>query len=721
MTRNLEQVEETFRVLSQHGNYSFTIADIFRSEAGVTVLSKYSIPDSADYSRRSFIKSSVLSAHPAVEVVSDTSGIPFDERVKGSRVCGATGRVLRVVEGGTGSTGSEKNSVFLEIWDRDTEQVRVRIPDCRDVHFNDSFGSPVFLADGESVAFVGERSDQKFPRGYWAENKDNVDPAEKFRYQPDYGEILSSAKQPRLTVYNFEKTKWRTIEVPGYHLAFPTRIDSRPDSLLVVGYQRESRLHVPGYSVCANRRSCLFLIENIWTEGEISPINLSADLFMVTSPCVSADGSIAVFAGHETFFSSHCTELDLFRLNLNDSSMKPVKLNIPKTRSDDSIVPSFSGLYVLTQTEAAQIAFLPSGTHIVAPSYSSGKSGIFIIDIKNECVVQSIFPPNVERFSSVMLLQVKGNDLVFVHQGYTCVRSLWFASVHPTDASKAQYVRLFSAPLVNLPWYSNACVSVIQTATCPAWLLRSGKASEDNSPRPLIAYFHGGPHALALTAFAPEIACYLATGYDVVIPNFRGSIGFGKPFLESLIGNAGRVDVADCHSCVMEAKCILNPSTTIAVGGSHGGFLTAWLLGNPEMKNEYAGGVLWNPAADIISMSLTSDIPDWALSQVFSQDECRNQSPVCPTESFFPKALAQSPMSVVRNVTAPVMVLLGSADKRVAPCAGLRWAQAVEQNAAGKVDVFWFPDQGHAIAGPEFNETAIIAKAKWIQNLIKSI
>jgi acylaminoacyl-peptidase len=625
---------------------------------------------------------------------------------------------LRVSEGGSGSTGSDKNAVFLEIWDKDTELVRVLIPDCRGVNFNGSFGSPIFMPDGETVMFVGEKSDPKFPRGYWAENKDNVDPADKFRYQPDYGETMTKVRAPTLIAFNYVENEWKTIEIDGYHLAFPRSVPGCPDSLLVVGYKRSSKLHVPGLSYCSNRDSCLFRIDNIWSNN-IEKSNLSEGLYMVGAATVSSDGSVALFAGQETYFSSHCTELDLFRLDLGDKFSKPVRLNIPKIRSDDSIVPSWNGLYLLTQADAGQISFPPSGDKIVVPTYSSGKSGIFIIDIQKEIVVQSVFPPDITEFSSVMLMQVSGNQIVFVHQGYTCPRSLWLASLD--DACNIQYVKLFSVPSVNklntLPWYANAKVELIQTPNCPAWLLRSGK---EDSPKPLIGYFHGGPHSLALTAFAPEIACYLAAGYDLIIPNYRGSIGFGKEFLNSLIGNAGIVDVADCHACVLEAKRILRPSITVAVGGSHGGFLTAWLVGHPDMKHEYAGGVLWNPASDITSMSLTSDIPEWALSQVLSLEECRKESALCPSESFFHKALKRSPMSVVRNVTAPVMVLLGSADKRVVPCAGLRWAQAVEEYG-GKVDLFWFPDQGHAIAGPEFNETAIVAKSKWIESLVRKV
>ena len=698
------------------GAFNITSARTSRVSHAVMADINYSLPDLADYCKRSFVLSSVVigtSVHSNV--------IPFDERVKGSVNDNHTGRTLRACEGGSGSTGSEKNMIFLEIWEDHAELVRVAVPDCKDIYFSGLFGSPVFLSDGESVAFIGENVDAKFPRGFWAVNKDQVNPADKFKFQPDYGETMTRTKAPKLVLFNYIEKEWKTIDIPGFHLAFPTTIPNSSSSLLVIGYRRSSKLQVPGYSVCFNRESSLLRIDNIWNTSEGHVVtNLTSGLYMSLPPAISSCGSTAVFAGHETYFSSHLTELDLFRVDLT-ASPEPVKVNLERIRNDESLIPTFNGLYFLTQAEASMIRFLPSDNedrHIVVSSYSSGKGGIFVIDIETGKTLLSIFPPSMQEFSSVNLLECNGNDVVFVHQGYTCPRTVWLASLDPGNHSSVQqYVELFSVPLNKLNCFANTSVEVIQTEHCPAWLLRASKSTDNPARRPLVAYLHGGPHGMAIAGFTVDIARYLLAGYDVVVPNYRGSLSFGKSFLTSLIGNAGILDVADCHDCVMEAKKLLNPSITVVVGGSHGGFLTAWLLGNPDTRNEYAAGVLWNPASDIVAMSLTSDIPEWSLSQVLTEEECLLESPLCPSEQFICKAFKQSPISVVKNVCVPVLVLLGSGDKRVAPSAGLRWAQAVESNG-GSVDLLTFPDQGHAIAGPEYNETALVAKCIWVDNIV---
>jgi len=45
----------------------------------------------------------------------------------------------------------------------------------------------------------------------------------------------------------------------------------------------------------------------------------------------------------------------------------------------------------------------------------------------------------------------------------------------------------------------------------------------------------------------------LLQGYCVLVVNYRGTIGFGKKFLESLLGNIGSVDVEDCGDLTMKA------------------------------------------------------------------------------------------------------------------------------------------------------------------------
>ena len=69
-------------------------------------------------------------------------------------------------------------------------------------------------------------------------------------------------------------------------------------------------------------------------------------------------------------------------------------------------------------------------------------------------------------------------------------------------------------------------------------------------------------------------------GYSVILINYRGSLGFGKQVLESLLGKIGTQDVKDCLDC-LDDYLKLNTTQTdkiVYVGGSHGGFLGGHLV-----------------------------------------------------------------------------------------------------------------------------------------------
>lgn len=714
---------KTLETLLSHSAKHFS--DCFISpEPNVDVRIVFGLRDLVDFSSQRFIIECMQAGsgplryrhgHPA----------PLDERIRGCMSL-SDGRVVRVTEGGSGSVGSDKNQVFLELWEGQTRLLRLLVPGYKDIHFGGLFGSPVLSSCKKYVILIGEPSDSKFPRGCWGDDGGNYvfgKQDAKFSYRPDFGENMTKYKSPKIIILNIETHEFSNVDLGGLkiHPAFPAPLpDSTTGSFLFVGYSADSRLHMPGLSRCFNRKSSIYRLDNpLDASPEISC--LTEGIYMGLCPAITEDGRMMVFAGSKEFFPEHCTELSLYQVDLSSNAISEIPLD--KIRDDTCVVPTFNGVCLSSQSESAFIRFLPDNKTLLVPSFSSGKHGIFLIDVDSKDVIASIFPPiHSEVLSSVTILGSRENSVVFVHQGFTTLRSVWLARIEtvPNGSPHIEYVELINPPKLSGVFSNLGNISVIRAPNCPAWLIKTSSFGNESTRKPLIAYLHGGPHMMAVNQYSIEIANFIASGYDVVIPNYRGSLSFGKSFLRELVGNAGSMDVQDCHDCVIQATKLLNPSIVIAFGGSHGGFLTAWLLGNPDTKSTYAAGVLWNPAVDLVSSNLTSDIPEWALSQVLNDKECTKESAFAPSIDFFVKAAQRSPMSVVRNVTAPSLVLLGSSDKRVCPSAGLRWAQAVETNG-GTTQVLWFPEQGHAISGAELYETAIASIAVWIREIANTI
>jgi len=118
---------------------------------------------------------------------------------------------------------------------------------------------------------------------------------------------------------------------------------------------------------------------------------------------------------------------------------------------------------------------------------------------------------------------------------------------------------------------------------------------------------HGGPFGSSpRDMFLIQRNFLLLQGYSLLIVNYRGSTGYGKDFLDSLLGHIGSRDVEDCGNLTKMAiekfSNVVDPKRVCVEGGSHGGFLTGWLIGHPEFKDLWAGACLWNAVLDMTYM-----------------------------------------------------------------------------------------------------------------------
>lgn len=95
-------------------------------------------------------------------------------------------------------------------------------------------------------------------------------------------------------------------------------------------------------------------------------------------------------------------------------------------------------------------------------------------------------------------------------------------------------------------------------------------------PRPVVVWIHGGPEAQARPEFSATIQ-YLTTesGISVLVPNVRGSDGYGKSYL--LLDNADKREdsVKDIGALLdfVAKQPDLDKSRVAVLGGSYGGYM----------------------------------------------------------------------------------------------------------------------------------------------------
>ncbi|PPK65538.1 WD40 repeat protein [Actinokineospora auranticolor] len=112
--------------------------------------------------------------------------------------------------------------------------------------------------------------------------------------------------------------------------------------------------------------------------------------------------------------------------------------------------------------------------------------------------------------------------------------------------------------------------------------------SASDGPFPLVTLVHGGPYdryADRLQLFWFPSAQWLATaGYAVFLPNPRGGQGHGHGFAARVAGRVGREEWTDTLTGIdlLIAEGVADPDRLGIAGGSHGGFMAAWAIGQTD-------------------------------------------------------------------------------------------------------------------------------------------
>jgi dipeptidyl aminopeptidase/acylaminoacyl peptidase len=76
---------------------------------------------------------------------------------------------------------------------------------------------------------------------------------------------------------------------------------------------------------------------------------------------------------------------------------------------------------------------------------------------------------------------------------------------------------------------------------------------------------------------------------------------------------------------------IVDPKRLCVEGGSHGGFMTGWLIGHPKYKDMWVAAGIWNAVLDMQYMLASTDIPDWIYACCCNK-ELSNFGEVTPLE-----------------------------------------------------------------------------------------
>ena len=225
---------------------------------------------------------------------------------------------------------------------------------------------------------------------------------------------------------------------------------------------------------------------------------------------------------------------------------------------------------------------------------------------------------------------------------------------------------------------------------------------------PVIIFPHGGPWARDGWGY-DSYAQFLANrGYAVLQPNFRGSTGYGKKFL-----NAGNLewgqkmqDDLTWGAKYLTGRGIADPKRIGIMGGSYGGYAT--LAGLAFTPDVYACGVSIVGPSNLLTL-LDSIPPYWEAARKVFHERMGDPN----TSEGKARLERQSPLNSAAKIKSPLLVIQGANDPRVKQAESDQIVVALRDRGF-PVEYLVAPDEGHGFARPINNMASFALTEKFL-------
>lgn len=203
---------------------------------------------------------------------------------------------------------------------------------------------------------------------------------------------------------------------------------------------------------------------------------------------------------------------------------------------------------------------------------------------------------------------------------------------------------------------------------------------------PVVLDLHGGPDVLVPPYAVGFGSFFLSRGYSVLVPNYRGSSGYGVSFEQSdnHLRRPRQTEDLEALAAWIATQEELDPARIILTGHSWGGYLTlAGLIAYPEL---FLGGVSISPATldpepddqpHLIKGFRMAELGDLADSEIRAMCE------------------AISPVTQAHRIQRPLYLIGGSLDARVHVASARKIRDGIKA-AGGHPWYLEMTGQGHA-------------------------
>jgi len=430
---------------------------------------------------------------------------------------------------------------------------------------------------------------------------------------------------------------------------------------------------------------------------------------------ISPDSKEVCYSMNADAVAATSTNADLFVVSINGGDSKKITLN-PGADSSPQYSPDGKWLAYRSQARAGyesdrwRLTVLERATGKV--NYLTETLDRSVESFKWSPDSNALFFAAIDRGrQSIQMIPAQGgasriiaggpntfDDMQFTADGKTMIYSGQSGSA-PTEIYRASSSGGISSALTHLNdallagytltpleefWVDSADKTRIQSFVVKPPNFDSGRKY------PVLMLIHGGPEGEwgESWTYRWNAQVFASAGYVVVMPNPRGSYGYGQKFTEDIKDDWGGKPYDDIMAVTDYAAALpyADANRMAAAGGSYGGYMIDWMLGHTQrfkafvshagvydLRSEFGGTEeLWFPL--------------WEFGGT-------------PWDN--PETYAKwSPSFYVKDFHTPTLVIHGELDFRVPYTQGLQLFTALQlQKVPSKL--LEFPDEGHWVLKPQ--------------------
>ncbi len=465
--------------------------------------------------------------------------------------------------------------------------------------------------------------------------------------------------------------------------------------------------------------------------ADLTPGNREVPPFSLGGPddyAVSPDGAEVTFAMNNDEVPAAGTNNDLFVVPIVGGEITRITMN---PGADNSPQYSPDGKYIAFRSQARA-------------GYESDKWGLMVLeratgkltsptDAIDRAINSFIWSPDSRRLfftvedrgrQAIQFIGVEGggartaiagnnslDDMQFTADGKTIVFTRQSGDA-PAEICKASSTGGAATPLTHL----NDSVLAQYQLTSPEDFRVTGaentqvqsflvKPPDFNPGRkyPVLMLIHGGPQGAwgESWTYRWNAQVFAAAGYVVVMPNPRGSIGYGQKFTDDINQDWGGKPFDDIMAVTDHVAKLpyVDPDRMAAAGGSYGGYMIDWMLGHTDRFKAFVShaGVydlpeeaqgteeLWFPLWEFGGMP-------WDNREVYDK---------------------WSPSHFVKDFKTPTLVIAGELDFRIPYTQSLELYTALQMRKVPS-QLLIFPDEGHWVLKPQNSELWYKTFLDWV-------